>query len=116
MIQIERIARFEVESVLAAFGSKPEPILPAEDVHVRLPRVRGDRGTPDPAEAGRLGAAGRARHHPPLVLGRNDDLRAGAVGEQDQVRVLFQERKIGFERSRRRPVSRPGQRQNRHGQ
>ena len=54
VIEIERIAWLEVERVLAAFGPEPEAIFAAEDIHVRLPLARRDRGPPDPSEARRV--------------------------------------------------------------
>ena len=103
VIQIERVAGFEIEAVLSAFGSEPEPIFTAEDVHVRLPLTRADCGPSDPAEAGRVGAADRARHDAPLVRRRNDDLRlAGGIGQHDDVAVLAELGDVGRERSARR--------------
>jgi len=77
VIDIERIAGFEVERELTAFGTQPEPILAAEDVHVRLAFATRNRLTPDPAERRR--PVRGARHHTPLILRRDDDLGARAV-------------------------------------
>jgi hypothetical protein len=95
--EVERIALREVERELAALGAEPEAILAAEDIHVRLPGVRGDRLASDPPEAGRGVAADRARQHAALVLGGQHHLTAGGVAEHEHRRVPAQEFEVGRE-------------------
>src|SRR6185436_5954675 len=74
VIEIEGVALVEVERVLAAFGSEPESVFTAENVHVGLTCPRLDCGAPEPAEAWCVAPARRARHDPPLIDGCHRDL------------------------------------------
>jgi hypothetical protein len=101
VIEVERIAGPEVEGELAAFRAQPEPIFAAEDIHVRLSLARRDRRPPNPSEARRVAAAGRARHDASLVRRGNRDLRgSGWVGEHDNLRVLSKEGDVRVEARR----------------
>ena len=89
MIEVEGVARLEKQRVLAAFRAKPEAILAAEHVHVRLFRAGGDRGAAKPAEAGRIASASRAGHDPSLVRGCDGNPRtSGGLGQQHDLSVL----------------------------
>jgi hypothetical protein len=91
VIEIEGISRFEVERILATFGSEPEAIFPAEDIHVRLFFTGGDRRSPDPSKAGPATPAARAGHHAALICRRDGHLgRSGRVGQQRDLGVLPQ--------------------------
>src|SRR5438874_1759622 len=81
VIEIEWVALREVESVLAALGTEPEPIFAAEDVHMRATMARTDRFPPNPAKARSVAAARRARQDAALVGRRDRHLRpARGVG------------------------------------
>ena len=101
MLEVERIAGFEEQRVLAALRAEPEAIFSAEHVDVRLPLARCDRVSTEPSEAQPL-VAGCARHHAALIFGR-DGYASGACGvaQHDDLGVLFEEGNIGVELTRR---------------
>ncbi len=88
MIEIERIATLEEERVLAAFRAQPEAIFTTKDVHMRLPRARGNCRTADPPEARSIAAPRCARHDASLVGRAHDDLCARCVGQHQHLSVL----------------------------
>src|SRR5687767_6380101 len=97
MIEIERIALFEVQTELSALGTEPEPVFAAKHIDVRLSLPCRDRCTAYPPKAWRVCTTGRARHHAPLILRCNHDLRrTGGVGERHDLRVLPEKCEIGF--------------------
>src|SRR5205814_5697700 len=98
MIEIERVALLEIERELSSLWSEPEAVLAAEHVHMWLSLARGNGRAPDPAEARGVSAAGRARHHASLIIGRDHDLRrVRRLRENDHLRVLLEERKVRIE-------------------
>jgi hypothetical protein len=97
VIEIEGVAGLEVQRVLSAFRTEPEPILPAEHIHVWLPLTGGNRGTTDPSEARWVAAARRTRHHASLIGRRYDDLRARPIGQDENLRVLTEKRNVSVE-------------------
>jgi hypothetical protein len=76
---------------------------------VGLSLAGGNGGPPEPPEAGRIGAARRARHYAALVFRRHGNLRrASRVGKQDDIGVLPEKRYIRRElscRCRRRGLA-----------
>src|SRR5262245_5698664 len=97
-VERERPTGREIETVLATLRPEPEAILAAVVVELRPGLSRFDEAPVDPAKA-RRGASDRARHHAPLVLRRQRDLRSPFAAQDDHAAMGTEEGDVVIERS-----------------
>ena len=101
MFQVKWIASLEVDGVLAALGSEPEPILAPEYVDMFLAHAGRNHRAVDPSKTKPVTTRGGACQHPPLHTRADGDLRlAGLIGKHQQVRMLTQKGHVISKRGR----------------